>query len=114
PTHTAGGEAIITLAQVPTVFVFYGIGLIAVEATFALLYRHAWQRRDALQLDAFERLQARASIEGALLSAAIGGRISVAWAGWVYFLNGPVRGLHGWNVGRQQRRLEERASEARE
>jgi uncharacterized membrane protein len=124
PTHTAGGEAIITLAQVPTVFVFYGIGLIALEATFALLYRHAWRRRDALQLDPFERLQARASIEGALLSAAIavlsiliaatGGRISVAWAGWVYFLNGPVRGLHGWHVGRQQRRLEERATEARE
>jgi uncharacterized membrane protein len=108
--------AVITLDQVPTIFVFYGIGLIAVEATFVLLYRHAWRRREALALDAYERLQTRASIEGALLSAAIavlsiliaatGGRISVAWAGWVYFLNGPVRGLHGWRVGKQAARLE--------
>ena len=112
------GAAVITLAQVPTLFVFYGVGLIAVEATFALLYRHAWRQREALALDARERLQTRASIEGALLSAAIavlsiliaatGGRIPVAWAGWVYFLNGPVRGLHGWHVGRQAARLDGR------
>ena len=95
--------------------VIYGAGFLAVSLVFALFYRHAWQKRAELELDPLEKHTTIECMQGHLLDAAVASlSIAIAlagspgWAGWSYFLIGPIRGFHGAIQGRERRELRER------
>jgi len=117
-----GAERMIETAQVPRLFVIYGMGLVAIYVLMAALYVHALRRRRALELSPLEEFDTRASIVATLLGAAVGA-VSIAialivpaesagLAGYAYFLFGPVMALYGTIAGKQRRRYEARAAEA--
>jgi len=98
----------ITLAQVPTLFVVYGAGVVAVFGILALLYSHAYRERRTLELSPIETLDTRAQIYSNVGVAGVGvlsvvvalvlGRVApnlVGIAGYLYCLIGIVE----WRVG---------------
>ena len=52
------GTEPINAHELRTTFIIYGSGYAAVFVTFGLMYLHAWSRRDDLNLNEIERLQA--------------------------------------------------------
>lgn len=105
------GEAPIAATQVPTLFLIYGAGFIAVELTFTLLYAHAYRSRGALELSPREAFLTRAAIGRNLVSASVAalsilialtGKLPITWAGWVYFLNAPAHAIYGMVMGRRR------------
>ena len=98
-------------------FLIYGLGFAGIFLVFVLLYLRAWKKRDELALTDVERhdtvtsIQMYASYVGiGLLSAIIGvfgSGFGLAFAGWAYFLIGPVSALIGARRGRARRLLEE-------
>jgi uncharacterized membrane protein len=111
-----GTESAIENAQVPSLFLIYGAGLMALYVLLALMYAHAYRRRGALALTPLEAFDTRASIRSHLLSAGIGALSVVValtvplhlvgLAGYVYFLFGPVLAIHGTQTGKRRKRLE--------
>ena len=91
--------------DVRTLFIIYSLGFAGIFALFFLLYLHAYHRRDELDLNGVEVYDTRTSmlmygsyILIGLLSTAIALVASGRWigfAGWVYFLIGPVSALIG-------------------
>jgi uncharacterized membrane protein len=111
-----GTEPVIEPSQVPTLFLVYGAGVIALYSLLALLYAHAYRKRRVLELTPVELFDTRASIVAHLLAAGVG-LVSVAialavptrlvgLAGYTYFLFGPVMAIHGATAGRRRRRYE--------
>jgi Endosomal/lysosomal potassium channel TMEM175 len=114
-TPGGGTERVIENAQVPTLFLIYGAGIIALYGLLALLYVHAYRQRERLELTPVETFDTRASIVAHLLAVGIG-LVSVAvaltvperlvgLAGFTYFLFGPVMGVYGSITGRRRRRF---------
>jgi uncharacterized membrane protein len=78
-----------------SLMVIYGLGYSAVFLVFALLYIHAWRKRDLLELDELERLRTRRSLIDALamvsiglISALMASLLPLQWvglAGYFYF-----------------------------
>ena len=113
----AGGrmEAVIETVQVPTLFLIYGGGVIALYLLLALLYAHAYRRRAELELTPLELFDTRASIGRHVLAASVGALSClvavvvppnlVGLAGYTYFLLGPAMAIHGARTGRRRRRL---------
>jgi uncharacterized membrane protein len=99
-----GAARLESRAQVDVLYYIYGLGLAGIWTLFALLDVHAWRRRDALKLDASERLHTRATliehcvqVSICLLSVALAlFTTSTSLPGFVYFLIGPVLALNGW------------------
>jgi hypothetical protein len=98
-----------------TIFVVYGSGYAAVFVTFALMYWHAWRKRDQLALNEIERLRTRHVLINHLALGAIGlcsvllalvlpDRL-VGWAGYFYFAIGIYFTVTGFTFGRHERRL---------
>ncbi|MEL6614907.1 MAG: TMEM175 family protein [Bacteroidota bacterium] len=95
----------------PELMLLYGGGFFAMFATFSLMYLHALRKADVIGLSAGERAQTRTEAESLFLIASIG-LLSVAVAygpdpiapasGLVYFLIGPMVGLHAYLVGRRR------------
>ena len=96
---TSGGAVVqmIEQAQLPQLYLIYGIGWSAVWFVFVLLYRHALQQRDQLGLSALEVFDAQASINENIAAACVGvlsiglalaGATDVA--GWVYLVMFPL------------------------
>jgi hypothetical protein len=115
PLPGSGMERVIEPAQIPTLFVVYGAGLIALYLLIALLYAHAYRRRGSLALTPVEIFDTKSSIVAHLLAAGVGlvsvvtalavpGRL-VGLAGYAYFLFAPVMAIHGARAGRRRRRL---------
>src|SRR5580765_1596788 len=85
-----------TEAQARTIFAIYALGLIAISAEILLLNLRAWQLREALRLNARERLVTRGEVTGWSIPVGVGiislvlaltlPREQIAWSGWVYFL----------------------------
>jgi uncharacterized membrane protein len=110
-------EPMVMPSQTQQMMQIYSLGVIAVFAVFALLYRHAWRRRDALELSAAEALDTRISMIDNLGIAGIG-LISLASAtffgfrgatliaGPIYFLIGPFKFWLGSYASRAHKRLE--------
>lgn len=101
-----------------TLFVIYGVGYAAVFLTFALLYWHAWRKRDALGLNEIERLRTRRSLIdhlgmvgvglcSALMAAVLPPRL-VGLAGWFYFVIGIYFTVSGTIFGKRERALLQR------
>jgi uncharacterized membrane protein len=103
-------------AQVSSLMMVYGLGFVAVFACLALLYAHAWSRRDELGLDTAERNEARTWLFHYLIFVAVG-LLSIGLAvagvglryglpGFVYCLIGPLCWWNGELAGRRRRALE--------
>jgi hypothetical protein len=114
-------EDVITIAQVPTLFVIYGAGVVAVFGILALMYGRAYRRREALGLSPIEILDARASIYSNVGVAGVG-VVSIAIAfvcGWVApnligiagYIYGAI-GIVEWRVGEYRGRERKRLSTA--
>jgi len=111
----AGRPPVIEPGQVPTLFVIYGAGVVALYVLLALLYVHAYRERAELELTPVETFDTRASIVGHLLAAGIGlvsivlavtlPQRMVGLAGFAYFLFGPVMAIYGTVAGSRRRRL---------
>jgi len=94
----------------------YAVGFASVFALFALMYAHAYKLRLALELNPVEVLQVRAEIQQTTLMALVGGVSfaltyeNPAWAGWWYFVLGPLLAVHGIVYGKRTRLLAEKLS----
>jgi len=100
-----------------SLFLIYGLGFAGIFALLLLLYTHAWHRRAELQLNDYEIHDTVTSMWMYSAYIAIGvasALIAVlfprwlAWAGWSYFLIGPVSAFIGARRGYRRRMLHER------
>lgn len=109
----AVGTSTIATAQVPLLFMIYGLGFAAVFGILALFHVNALQSRAALNLTLTEEKITRASILRNGLMAGIGllsivaAKLlplhSVGLAGYLYLLVCGVETLHGWLEGEAMR-----------
>jgi len=100
--------------DIPLLFMIYGLGFAAIFGLFALLHFHAWQQREALELNTGEQFITRASILRNLLMASIGLLSAgiacviplhlVGIAGYIYLLVSVVETLHGHLEGEGRRK----------
>lgn len=102
------------------VMLLYSGGFVGIFVVLSLLYLRAWRLRDALGLDAAERVATRGSLRRQLLSVAIG-LLSLALAlalprfpaasGLIFFLMGPAQAWNGFRTERELERVRARAAE---
>ena len=100
--------------QVPLLMLVYGAGFIAVQLVFILLYLHAYQLADGLELDAYERLTTRSELQGFGINVAVGlasiaivlvgGPDAAFWSGMTYMLIMPLQIVNGRVMGARIRR----------
>lgn len=110
-----GFRSMITAADTPKLMLIYSSGFVAIFLTFALMYIHAYRKRNLLQLNEVERVSTLASINMhliytgvALLSvimAATGDQFWAAMAGWSYALLWPTQMTNGIVMGKKINRL---------
>ncbi len=113
---TGQASALASPSDAAVVFTVYGLGFAAVFATLGLLYLHAYRVRHALGLDALELVDTRYQIVDHFTVAAVGllscllANASTpaiqAWAGWSYFLLGPIKTATGIVFGRRRAQTE--------
>jgi len=118
----ASTVAPMTFGELASTARIYSLGFVALFALFALLYRHAYARRDALGLTPLDVFDARAAMGHHLVSAGIG-LVALAIATVAprelaplsptsFFLMGPAHYAFGtWN-SRRRRALEARGMHA--
>jgi len=92
----------------------YGLGFAAIFLILTLLTARAWTRREALELDARERLITLNAIGEHLITASFGFLSVLACtldadllgaSGMLYAGLGPAHGIYGWRRGRAVERL---------
>ena len=115
PPHT-GPEPVINNDQSQLLMIVYGAGYLTVFLLFGLLYYHALQKKEDLELNELEVFDTKSSIWGcmvhvmvaslSILIAVVGGNRMVGWSGLVYFLLGPAFTIHGMIGGKRRRKLE--------
>ena len=104
--------------QMGTLMIIFGIGYLAVFALFVLLYRHAYQNRERLELNELEVFDTRTDIRENALNVGIAA-VSIAFAtfggsrygplsGMIYMLTPVIMTVHGFRNGKQRKRLEDR------
>lgn len=101
--------------QVTELMVLYGLGFAAVHLLLASLYWNAWRQRDTLELSGLERLLTLSSVVELAGVAAVGLLSTIVslllptgyagYAGYIYFLIGVWKTLHGIYFGRKARVL---------
>lgn len=106
---------VLTREQGPTMMLVFGLGYAAVFLVFALLYHHAYRRRETLELTDLEAYDTLDNVRENLLNVAIaalsivmayrGGGRGPMLAGLAYTLVGPVMTAHGFWSGRGRKRL---------
>jgi uncharacterized membrane protein len=106
-----GQAADVGFHQVSVLMRIYAAGFTAMCVLFALLYIHAYRLREELELNPLEQLQTRIDMQANLILSAVG-LISFVlairhpdWAGWWFFVLGPLLGIHGAIYGKQVRAL---------
>jgi hypothetical protein len=112
---------IFTRADQPAaMMLIFSAGYVAVFALFALMYGHAWRRREQLELDEVERYETRDNIRETLLQTVIGVmsmvvavRFGASASGLTYMLVAPVMTAHGFISGAGRRRLDARLARDR-
>jgi uncharacterized membrane protein len=92
----------------------YTFGFSAVFALFALMYRHAYELRDELELNPVEELETKFTMQENLVIAVIGAIAfglafrTPGWAGWWFFVLGPALAIHGSIYGKKVRQAAEK------
>jgi hypothetical protein len=109
-------ESAIEPGQLPSLMIIFGAGYIAVSVIFLLLYTYAYRRRGELDLNPREIVDTQESIAAAainggvgivsVLIAAVGGQRWASWAGFAYFLNGPLHTARGFVGGSRRQKVE--------
>jgi uncharacterized membrane protein len=104
-TERSGARVIADLDELATLFVLYSLGFAALFLCVALLYRHAWRRRGALELGAEEEREARFLFRHYLIFvvvglasaafAAAGVGLRIGFPGWMYAILGPLCWANG-------------------
>jgi uncharacterized membrane protein len=107
------GGARIEAADARLLFVIYGCGYAAVFLVFALLYLHAWRKRDELLLTALERIRTKRSLIDhtammivGLASALLAWILPLRWvgmAGYFYFVIAAYYTAAGFILGKRER-----------
>jgi uncharacterized membrane protein len=107
-TPENGANPLVTGAQAPTLMLIFSLCYFLVFIVFALMYWHAWRRRDVLQLDEIERIQTKGAIYEDLGMAVVAGISvvlalfdSVALSGMIYFTMGPSQWILGVKQGKR-------------
>jgi hypothetical protein len=91
----------------------YASGFASVFLLFVLMYFHAYKLRHEIGLGPVEILETRSSIQQNAILTAVGvGSFLVAlkhpeFAGWIYFLIGPLLAVNGAILGKRIRLLAE-------
>ena len=111
-------EAVATMilpSQTEALMLIYCAGYTAVFVIFGLLYQHAWQVREPLQLNAYETLRTAQSRTEHFAFAAVGVLVALAAvllpsrlagiSGLLFFLNAFAGTLVGWVYGRRAKLL---------
>lgn len=113
---------IISGSQMPTLMIIYGIGYMAVFIVFALLYIHAFRKRELLDLNAIETHITREFIQRKFIYIAFG-IISIclavvakllaapffgAMSGWIYALIGPAIAIHATRMATAREKMAEK------
>jgi hypothetical protein len=102
--------------QMGSLMLAYSGGFGMIFVLYAVMYGHAWRRRDQLELDEVERYLTRQGIVGHCISVGVAllsvvlvlasdGKGGYAAAGWVYFLMWPLHWWHGWRTSTTAERL---------
>jgi uncharacterized membrane protein len=104
----------IRTSQVPALMIVYGVGFVAVQAIFVIMYLRAYRLRAELELDTLELLVTREEIQGFLLNIAVGllsmaiailgGTATVNLSGYVYLLLFPALAINGRVMGARRSR----------
>lgn len=99
-----------------TLFLIYGLGFAGIFTLLFFLYANAYRQREELELNELEVHDTRTNmimyasyVLLGLLSAivAIISPRLIPWAGWMYFLLGPVSAVIGYSRGLKRARLQE-------
>ena len=108
----------ITPPQLARIFAIYGLGFVVLFGMFGLLYRHAYRRREELQLTPLEVFDVREAAGAHLVSMGVGLAATVialiaptplaVMSGFTYFFKGPAHWAYGVRSGRRRRALEAR------
>lgn len=102
------------------VMLAYSSGVVLIFGCFVLMYRHAWSKRDTMQLTAGERVTLRYGMRGHIFSALFGVAslilLGIGWiadvnfmpffAGIIYSLMGPVHAMNGYQAGKAHTQLQ--------
>lgn len=107
-------ESLIERSQWGTLMIIYSVGFMLIYLVFALLYHHAWKKREMLQLSAEEVIETRFSVIEQLLMVGVGmialvlaTRLSGGISGLAYMLIPVVQTIQGFARGKARRRLSE-------
>jgi len=94
--------------------ILYSSGSAGIFLLSILLNLRAFRRREVLQLNVCERLKTRSEIQSHMISlvisltsvflAALSLRLA-PWAGMIYFLMGPLQGIHWTLAGKRMEKL---------
>jgi len=106
------------LEDLPALFTIYGVGGMAIFTLLALMYRHAWKKRDQLQLNEVEQIDTLSSIWdnatmagfgllSTILANALPLRLSMI-AGFIYTFIGIPKWLIPRVMGKRRRAAEQR------
>jgi uncharacterized membrane protein len=105
----------IAASDMRTLMLVYGLGYIALFGAFWLLYNHAWQHRDQLDLNPLERFDTRSTMHEAAINLGVATlSVLIAFladyhyagiAGLIYMLLAPLMTIYGSYRGRQRKRL---------
>ncbi len=107
--HDGSTARMIENAQFPTLMIIYGLGYIAVSFIFVLLFRHAYRKREELELNAVEALYTKSSIQSHFINIGVG-LLSIlivvatgmsSLSGMIYMIIGPLQYLNGWVMGKR-------------
>lgn len=103
--------------QMAKLMVIFDLGYLAVFGVFALLYFHAYRKREDLELNVLERFDTRVSILDSLLNCGIaicsllivfiGSARYAGLAGMIYMFSAVVFTVSGMMMGKRRRRLEQ-------
>jgi len=103
--------------QMASLMVIFDLGYLAVFGVFALLYFHAYRKRENLELNLLERFDTRVSIQDSLLNCGIaicsllivfiGGAKRAGLAGMIYMFSAVVLTVSGMMMGKRRRQLEQ-------
>jgi uncharacterized membrane protein len=111
-------EGMITVGQIPTLMIIYGLGYASVFLVLSLMYVHAWRLRKALELNEVEMYITRRSLVDNLAMVGFGLLCALlAWmlppqraglAGFVFAFIGIYFTVAGRIMGARQRQIYER------
>jgi hypothetical protein len=107
-TPPNNANPLVTGDQAPELMLVFSLCYFLVFIVFALMYWHAWRKRDVLGLDEIERIQTKGAIYEDLGMATVAG-LSVVFAlfdsvmlsGMIYFTMGPSQWILGVKQGKR-------------